>query len=157
MALEVERKFLLPEAPGWLDEHPAKRFEQGYRAITADVEVRLRRADSDFLLTAKRGHGEVREESEVALAEDQFDHLWPLTESLRIEKRRHVVPLEEGLSAEVDVYAGDLDGLVVAEIEFPSEDASRDFDPPDWLGEELTGDDRYANQALARSGAPDRM
>jgi adenylate cyclase len=53
---------------------------------------------------------------------------------------------------EVDVYAGDLDGLVSAEVEFASEEAAAAFAPPAWLGREVTGDPRYANRALAVSG-----
>jgi CYTH domain-containing protein/CHAD domain-containing protein len=148
MALEIERKFLLTALPEWIDEHPAKRIEQGYIVITEEVEVRLRRIDDAPLLTVKRGHGEVREEVEVALEQAGFDALWPLTEDLRVQKRRHLVPLDE-LTVEVDVFEGGLEGLALAEIEFPSEAASEDFRPPDWLGEEVTGIDAYANQSLA--------
>ena len=56
--------------------------------------------------------------------------------------------------AEVDVYEGRLSGLRVAEVEFPSEEASHRFAPPAWFGEEVTGDARYANQSLARASAP---
>jgi len=156
MALEVERKFLLPGAPEWLGDHPVARIEQGYIAITDDVEVRLRSADDDRYLTVKRGHGEVREEVEIRLSEEQFGAFWPLTESLRLDKSRYLVPVED-LTVEVDVFEGPLHGLVLAEIEFPSEALSQQFQPPPWLGEEVTGDDRYANQDLARSGLPDRM
>jgi adenylate cyclase len=155
MPLEVERKFLLPEAPGWLGDHPSTEVEQGYLVIADAVEVRLRAADGHRLLTVKRGHGEVREEVEIQLSAEQFDALWPLTEGQRISKRRHVVPLG-GLKAEVDVYGGGLEGLVVAEIEFPSQEEADRFQTPDWLAEEVTGDDRYANQTLATEGAPGR-
>ena len=60
----------------------------------------------------------------------------------------------DGLEIEVDVYAGDLEGLVVAEIEFPSEEEARALEPPEWLGEEVTGDHRYLNETLATEGAP---
>lgn len=156
MALEVERKFLLLEAPKWLGDHPVLRIEQGYIVITDGVEVRLRSVDEDRYLTVKRGHGEVREEVEVRLSEEQFGVLWPLTESLRLEKSRYLVPIED-LTAEVDVFEGPLHGMVLAEIEFSSQAESEGFQPPPWLGEEVTGDDRYANQDLARSGVPDRV
>jgi adenylate cyclase len=155
MPLEVERKFLLPEAPGWLGDHPATEVEQGYLVIAGELEVRLRAADGHRLLTVKRGHGEVREEVEIQLSAEQFDALWPLTEGQRISKRRHVVPID-GLKAEVDVYGARLEGLVVAEIEFSSQEQAEGFQAPDWLGEEVTGDDRYANQSLATAGAPGR-
>jgi adenylate cyclase len=156
MALEVERKFRLPGPPPGLGENPRTAIAQGYLVVGEEVEVRLRAADDHRLLTVKRGHGEVREEVEVQVSAEQFDALWPLTESCRLEKTRFVVPLDE-LKVEVDVFEGVLDGLVLAEIEFSSKEDSRRFQPPDWLGEEVTGDDRYANQELARSGIPDRM
>jgi adenylate cyclase len=153
MGLEVERKFLLAEPPEWLGEHPSTQIEQGYVAITDEVEVRLRRAGADRFLTVKRGHGEVREEVEVALEEQQFDALWPLTEPRRLEKVRYLVPVGD-LTAEVDVFTGGLNGLVLAEIEFPSEAESGRFEAPGWLDEEVTGDARYSNQELARAGLP---
>jgi len=154
MASEIERKFLLPEPPGWLSESSSARIEQGYLAIDEEIEVRLRQTGGERLLTAKRGHGEVREEIEIALDREQFEALWPLTESRRLAKTRWRVPVEGGLTAEVDVYEGRLAGLVVAELEFGSEEDSGCFDPPGWLGEEITGEERYANQTLALDGPP---
>ena len=69
-------------------------------------------------------------------------------------KTRYLVPLQDGLEAEVDVYGEALEGLVVAEIEFPSETESEAFSAPDWLGREVTADTAYATQALATQGAP---
>ena len=154
MAVEVERKFVLPEQPPWLREHPSTAISQGYLVVGETVEVRLRDAGGKRLLTVKRGHGEVREEVEIPLDYAQFEALWPLTEPLRVEKRRHLVPLDDDLTAEVDVFEGRREGLVLAEIEFPSEDESKRFRPPPWLGREVTGDDRYANQTLAQSAPP---
>jgi CYTH domain-containing protein len=105
------------------------------------------------VLTAKRGSGLSREEAEIELDRERFDVLWPLTEGRRVHKRRHVVPHGD-LRIEVDVYDGELQGLVVAEIEFSSEDEARGFDPPEWLGDEVTGDRRYLNETLAAEGAP---
>ena len=150
--MEVERKFLVHEAPK-LDNAPAEEIDQGYLAIGSDGEVRLRRKGERLLLTAKRGGGLSREEAEVELGRDAFEELWPLTEGRRLHKRRHVLPQGE-LEIEVDVYAGDLDGLVVAEIEFGSEEEARAFVPPDWLGEDVTGDPRYLNVTLATQGCP---
>ncbi len=154
MSLEIERKFTLAKPPAWLADHPALGIEQGYLAVSEEAEVRLRRIGKDYLLTVKRGSGEVRQEAEVRLTPSQFEALWPLTASRRLCKRRHRVPLDGGLFAEVDVYAGDLAGLVVAEVEFRSEDDSGAFHPPEWMGQEVTGDGRYANQTLALNGKP---
>lgn len=149
---EIERKFLVAEMPR--AESAAATIEQGYLALDDRGEVRLRRIDGELLLTAKRGHGEVREEVEVSIHPKAFEALWPLTAGRRVRKVRHFVPLGEGLRAEIDVYEGDLTGLRTAEIEFDSLAEADAFAPPPWLGEELTGDPRYANQTLATVGIP---
>lgn len=152
--MEIERKFLPARPPEGLRERPATRIEQGYMAIAGAVEVRLRRAGEKRLLTVKRGHGEVREEVEVGIGAAEFERLWPLTAARRLVKTRYRVPLSGRLEAEVDVFEGDLEGLLVAEVEFGSERESRDFEPRSWLGTEVTGDDRYASQTLAVDGIP---
>ncbi len=83
-----------------------------------------------------------------------FEALWPLTAGRRVRKVRHYVPIAAELRAEIDVYAGALDGLRTAEIEFDSLAEADRFVPPPWLGAELTGDERYANQSLATVGLP---
>jgi adenylate cyclase len=150
--MEVERKFLVSERPE-LDDADSEEIDQGYLAVGEDGEVRLRRKGERRLLTAKMGVGLSREEAEVELDREAFERLWPLTEGRRLHKRRHVLP-REGLEIEVDVYAGELEGLVIAEIEFDSEEEARAFEPPDWLGEDVTGDPRYLNETLAAEGAP---
>jgi CYTH domain-containing protein len=151
--MEVERKFLVKELPD-LDGTDSDEIEQGYLATGADGEVRVRRKGERLVLTAKRGSGLSREEGEVDLDRASFDELWPLTEGRRLHKRRHVIPHGD-LKIELDVYEGDLDGLRVAEIEFGSEEEAKAFDSPDWLGEEVTGDERYLNETLAAEGLPE--
>ena len=68
-------------------------------------------------------------------------------------KTRHVIPHGE-LEIELDVYLGELDGLAIAEVEFPDEESADAFEAPDWLGQEVTGDERYLNQTLATKGPP---
>jgi adenylate cyclase len=152
---EIERKFLVVARPEGLDAAPAERIDQGYVVIAPDGrEVRVRRRGDVRRLTIKAGAGRTRTEVELPLDEQQFDALWPLTEGARVEKTRAELPLDGGLVAEVDVYGGALEGLVVAEIEFPSEAAADAFEPPPWLGPEVTDDRRYKNQHLARHGRP---
>ena len=150
--MEVERKFLVRELPD-LDDVASDEIEQGYLATGSDGEVRVRRKGDKLVLTAKRGSGLSRDEAEVDLDQASFDELWPLTEGRRLRKRRHVLPRGD-LAIELDVYEGQLEGLRVAEIEFPSEEVANAFDPPDWLGEEVTGDHRYLNETLASEGTP---
>jgi adenylate cyclase len=151
--VEVERKFLVTDLPA-IDAAAGDEIDQGYLATGTDGEVRLRRKAGRHLLTAKRGSGLAREEAEIEIDEQRFEELWPLTAGRRLRKRRHALPNDD-LTIEIDVYAGDLDGLVVAEIEFSSEEDARAFDPPDWLGEEVTWDRRYLNETLATEGRPD--
>jgi CYTH domain-containing protein len=153
--VEIERKFVLAAAPPRLEAHEHARIEQGYVALDANgTEVRVRRRGDARVMTIKSGAGLVRTEAELALDPEPFDALWPLTDGRRVIKTRFLVPLDGGLTAEVDVYEGALDGLMTAEVEFPSERDSEAFDAPEWLGREVTGDARYANRTLAVSGPP---
>ena len=154
MASEIERKFLVTAPPNRIAGEAGVRIDQGYLAVTDGVEVRLRRAGTATRLTVKGGHGDVREEVEIEVDPQVFETLWPLTEGRRLAKTRREVPLENGLTAEVDFFEGELGGLILAEVEFDSEVAEHDFNPPAWLGEELTGDQRYAGQSLATDGSP---
>ncbi|MEA2250739.1 MAG: adenylate cyclase [Solirubrobacteraceae bacterium] len=152
---EIERKFLVADPPPDLERHPSTAIEQGYLAVDADgTEVRVRRRDGRALLTVKSGGGRSRVEEEVEIEPERFERLWPLTEGRRIEKRRYELPAPDGRTIELDVYAGALRGLVVAEVEFGSEDEADAFEAPAWLGAEVTDDPRFKNQRLARDGAP---
>jgi len=146
---EIERKFLVRQLPEGLSKFPHAEIDQGYLALAPDgVQVRLRRAGSKLLLTFKRNQGAVREEREIELSPDQFDSLWPATANKRLTKTRYDVPYGS-FKVEVDVYSGRHKGLIVAEVEFESESAARAFQPPGWLGEDVSGDPRYSNQLLA--------
>ncbi len=154
MSYEIERKFLLSGLPEDLDSNPARRIEQGYLAVGDEgVEVRLRRIDGDTVLTIKSSPGLVRVEEEMPIDERRFEALWPLTEGRRVVKTRYLVPVG-GLTAEVDVYDEALAGLLTAEVEFASVEQSQEFRAPGWMGDEVTGDDRYANRTLAIDGRP---
>ena len=154
MGTEIERKYLLSEAPEWLEECPSEVIEQGYLALEDEVEVRIRRRGGGHRLTVKSGSGLVRGEQEIELSADQFEALWPLTEGRRVSKRRYLRESEQG-TFEIDVFDGELAGLLVAEMEFGSVEASEAFDPPAWLGVEVTGDRRYVNRSLATEGLPE--
>ncbi len=154
MSSEIERKFLLGELPDRLADRTGVRISQGYLTNGEGPEIRLRRAGEHTLLTVKTGAGEVREELEVELDPYLFRTLWPLTAGRRVTKTRVREPLGDGRTAEVDVYAEGLAGLVVGEVEFSSTEESRAFEPPGWLGREITGDERYANRKLAMSDGP---
>jgi CYTH domain-containing protein len=152
--IEIERKFLVEQVPDDLDAHPSREIEQGYLAITDDVEVRVRRYGDHSFLTVKSSGGESRVEEEIEIDRRRFDALWPLTDDRRIHKRRYAIPIGDGLTIELDVYHGRLSGLVTAEVEFTSLANANAFVPPGWLGRDVTDDSRYKNKRLATHGLP---
>ena len=153
---EIERKFLVTgELPDDLDRCPSEEISQGYVAVADDgTEVRVRARGGDYTLTVKSGPSRARVEVEIEIDEGRFASIWPLTAGRRIEKRRYLIPAGDQLSIELDLYSGELDGLVTAEIEFDSEDQAEAFEPPAWIGSDVTGDGAYSNQSLAAHGRP---
>jgi CYTH domain-containing protein len=156
-SIEIERKFLVAEPPSDLSRWPSSAIEQGYLAVGGDgTEVRVRRRDGGAaVLTVKSSGGRRRVEEELDIEPERFERLWPLTEGRRIEKARYEIPADEGHVIELDVYAGDLEGLVVAEVEFDSDEEAEAYAPPPWFATEVTDDPRYKNQRLALEGAPE--
>lgn len=154
VADEVERKFRVREVPPSLGE--GTRLRQAYVALDGEVEVRVRDRGGTHVLGVKGGRGLRRTEIEVGIGADDFDELWALAPDRRIEKTRHRVALDDHghLTAEVDVYAGALEGLVVVEVEFADPRQAAAFVPPPWFGDEVTGDEAWSNAALATSGRP---
>ena len=149
MPLEIERKFLVRKLPASLTSYPSAEISQGYLVSLDDgLQVRLRKSGERHSLTYKRGIGNVREEREVELTAEQFVALWPATEGKRLQKTRSKIPVGDRI-IEIDVYRGRHEGLVVAEVEFDTEEAAKAFMPPAWLGDDVTGDPRYSNQLLA--------
>ena len=110
--------------------------------------MRLRNCNKTYSLTVKEGSGLVRLEHEIRLTLEQFNTLWPATKGKRIHKTRHITPS----NIEIDVYHGSLNGLIIAEVEFSSESASKSFICPDWFAEEITYDSTFKNQNLAVNG-----
>jgi CYTH domain-containing protein len=155
---EVERKWLVGEAPQDVLAARAEPIEQGYLAVEdGGGEVRLRRRAGRCFITAKSGQGLVRRELEVEVSSEQFEVLWPGTEGRRVEKTRRVVELPGHagkLRVELDEYAGSLAGLWVAEVEFPDEEAAGAFRAPDWFADEVTEREEYRNRSLATRGRP---
>jgi adenylate cyclase len=149
---EIERKFLvsaIPDNPG-----PGTRILQGYLPLTSEeTELRVRRKGDETVLTVKRGHGLDRGEQEVAISAEAFETLWPLTEGRRIEKTRYELPHGDA-TIELDEFSGELEGLLVAEVEFDSRQASELFEEAEWLGRDVTDDPAYGNRTLAERGRP---
>lgn len=155
--IERERKWTAATAPRDLPE--GSRIRQGYLGIRDDRSLRVRQKGDRHLGTIKIGTPPSRTEVEWEFTADQFEALWPHTAGARVEKVRSEVPLDDhpggtGLVAEVDVFEGDLEGLVLIEVEFESDDAMAAFEPPPWFGTEVTDHDGYGNASLATHGIP---
>lgn len=154
MNIEIERKFLVRRLPAILDDHAAAAIRQGYLIVAENgTELRIRQKAGRCFQTIKMGEGLSRTEIEIELSKAQFHALWPHTSGRRIQKSRYTVPVD-GHTAELDVFEGDLAGLRLVEVEFASTEASQRFFPPDWFGDEVTEDRRYANKWLAVNGIP---
>jgi len=148
MSIEIERKFLVHDT-AFLSGFIGERLVQGYIANTARATVRLRIAGDRAWLTLKgRSHGISRRELEypVPLADAELA-LAELCEGPLLDKTRYRVPHGPHLW-EVDVFAGQNAGLVLAEVELGSEQETVDLPP--WVGEEVSTDPRYYNVNLAR-------
>lgn len=154
MAIEIERKFLVTEAPEAAVLGPGERLRQGYLAEDGEVQVRVRISGGSATLTVKAGRGLTRMEVEALIGLDEADALWPHTAGRRVEKVRHHVAAGGGLVADVDMYEGALAGLCTAEVEFESQGAAGTFQPPSWFGRDVTGEPGWDNASLARNGRP---
>lgn len=149
MGIEIERKFLV-KSDAWRSLAPAVRYAQGYLCSDRDRTVRVRTiGDKGFLTIKGRGTGIAHPEYEYEIPyADARAMLNELAQKPIIDKTRTKIPFG-GYVWEVDEFFGDNEGLVMAEIELPSEDAP--FEKPDWIGEEVTGDARYYNSMLAKN------
>ena len=153
MAEEIERKFLVI-SDGWRNGATGSALlRQGYLSSNAKATVRVRiRDDASAVLTLKgETVGISRAEYEYAIPVADARELLDMAEPHVVEKRRHDVPFA-GLVWEVDVFEGRHAGLVIAEVELEHEQQAVEL--PDWVGAEVTQDDRYANASLSRAEGP---
>lgn len=151
MNTEIEHKFLVKDDSFLELATCCKHIRQGYLAVHPSRTVRVRRSDDCAYLTIKAAapKGSIaRFEWEKPLAMEDFDALFAQCLPGAIEKERYIVPIANGLKVEVDVFHGENEGLVLAEIELPSEDTP--FERPAFLGEDVTSDPRYYNSYLTQ-------
>ena len=146
--MEIERKYLLKELPelGIYENH---KIEQAY--LCTSPVVRVRREDEAYYMTYKGGGLMAREEYNLPLNKEAYEHLAKKADGNVISKTRYLIPLEwEGLVAEVDVFEPPFAPLIMAEVEFESEEQADRFSAPEWFGEEVTFDGRYHNSYMSR-------
>ena len=145
--MEIERKFLIKQLPGNLSDYSSHLIEQGY--LCTQPVLRIRRQDDSYIFTYKSKGMLAREEYNLPLTAESYQHLKSKVDGNLISKRRYLIPLNEHLTVELDVFSGMLEGLMFAEVEFSSEEEANAFIAPDWLGLDVTFDKRYHNSYLS--------
>lgn len=144
--IEIERKFLVA-SDAWSANAVGLPIRQGYLARASHCVVRVRTYGERAFVTIKSDRsGLTRSEYEYEIPFDHAVEMLALCEGAVIEKVRHRIEHADH-TWEVDVFSGPNAGLVVAEIELGAEDEP--FERPAWLGEEVSGDPRYANAYLS--------
>lgn len=148
--MEIERKFLpdLNSLPFRPEDFPFRKIEQGY--LCTSPVVRIRRDNEQFFLTYKSKGLMVREEYNLPLTEEAYEHLKSKVDGRLIAKTRYMIPLQDSLTLELDIFEDSLAPLIIAEIEFPDEESANAFEAPGWLGEDVTMSPLYHNSTLSR-------
>lgn len=146
--MEIERKFLIKKIPDNLTSYKARKIEQAY--LCTDPVVRVRRDNDDYYLTYKSRGMIVREEYNLPLTKEAYGHLLAKADGNIITKTRYEIPEKDNLTIELDVFEGKFDGLLLAEVEFASEEEALGYIPPEWFGEDVSNSTKYHNSTLSR-------
>ena len=129
--MEIERKFLIKNLPENLEQYDHKEIAQGY--LCTSPVVRIRRSNDDYYLTYKGKGMMVREEYNLPLTKEAYLHLKEKIDGRLIEKTRYLISLTDKLTAELDVFHGDLAPLTLVEVEFESVEEANAFTAPEWF------------------------
>ncbi len=147
MATEIEHKYLVTSDEFKQQACSCSEITQGFLSRDPERTVRVRIRDDKGYITIKgKGTGAAHPEFEYEIPLDDARQMLPLCQPPIIEKTRHIV-IHEGNRWEVDEFHGQLQGIVLAELEVPNEDYT--FPLPPFVGQEVTGDRRYYNSQLA--------
>lgn len=143
--MEIERKFTIKTMPD-LTAFPSKKIVQAY--LNTDPVIRIRKENEDYYLTYKGKGLLAREEYNLPLNRESFEHLLKKADGIIISKTRYCIPYKNH-TIELDIFEDDLAPLVIAEVEFESEKEAVAFTPPDWFLKDVTYDKRYHNSNLS--------
>ena len=153
--MEIERKYTLKELPSNLNSYPCHLIEQAY--LNTKPDDRIRKEDNDYYLTYKGSGMMAREEYNLPLNEESYYHLLEKADGIVITKKRYILPLTDfqpdnknNLVIELDIFEGKLAPLIIAEIEFPTEEMANSFTPPELFLEDVTFDPKYHNSNLSK-------
>ncbi len=164
MNKEIERKYAVKSLPNEIKITKIINIEQAYIYRDINTIIRIRKVTDkkqkaiSYIYTVKtKGDIEYKNNYNVAskyeiesnISEEEYNELTKRKISNIINKTRIVVPIEQNLKVEIDIYYDYLDGLLTAEIEFPNEEMAKIYQKPDWLGEEL-GYKELSNRKLSQ-------
>lgn len=147
--LEIERKFAVKSTNFLANAKESYKITQGYLNTDKNRTVRVRIKGNKGFITVKgisSADGLSRFEWEKEIDIKDAEALLLLCEDFVIDKTRYIIPFDT-VVFEVDVFEGANKGLVIAEVELES--TEQQFEKPEWLGEELTGDERFYNAYLS--------
>lgn len=152
--MEIERKYLIKELPEDFSAFPCHQIEQAY--LSTQPVIRIRHLNDEYILTYKSDGLLARQEVELPLTKEAYNHLLPKADGTIISKTRYVIPLTDVLQIELDVFHGSLSGFIMAEVEFPTLEMAESFTPPVWFGEDVTLNPAFHNSNLSAMEAMDR-
>lgn len=150
--MEIERKYLIHRLPPHLETFPSRKIQQAY--LCTHPVVRIRRQDEDYYLTYKGKGLMVREEYNLPLTKEAYEHLKEKADGIVLSKTRYLLPLPNDLTIELDVFDAPYEGLYLAEVEFSTEEEASCFVPPQWFGEDVTFSTAYHNSTLSTGKEP---
>ena len=137
-----------PKLPEDLAQYPHMEMEQAY--LCTEPVVRVRKEGEDYVLTYKSKGLMVREEYNLPLTKESYEHLREKADGTVITKTRYRIPEKNGLTIELDVFHGRYEGLLLAEVEFVTEGEANSYCPPEWFGEDVTMSSAYHNSTLSQ-------
>ena len=160
--MEIERKFTVKELPENLEQYPCHIIEQAY--LNTEPVVRVRRQDDEYYMTYKGKGLLAREEYNLPLNEASYYHLKEKADGNVISKKRYVIPItvpsftsddisnvdQSSLCVELDIFDAPFAPLIIAEVEFPSEEMANAFLPLDWFDQDVTHDPAYHNSNMSK-------
>ena len=148
--MEIERKYLIErdKLPICYKEYSYHEIEQAY--LCTEPVVRVRRSDDEYYMTYKSKGLMVREEYNLPLTKESYEHLLAKADGVIIKKKRYLIPYENH-TIELDIFEGKHKGLILAEVEFETEDMANIFTAPDWFGEDVTFSSKYHNSTLSQA------
>ena len=159
--MEIERKYTLKKLPENLESYPCRIIEQAY--LNVNPVVRVRRDNDDYYLTYKGSGMMAREEFNLPLNKESYEHLLEKADGNIISKKRYVLPIDNPqfadgfipdanlkLEIELDVFSAPFAPLIMAEVEFPSIEMANAFIAPDWFDEDVTLNPEYHNSNMSQ-------